>query len=130
MPEVVTLELVIPPELGDPDEFRRVLRERIAALEAEAAAERGGRPVLGRRAILAQSWKDRPTSHEPRRTLSPRVAARDKWARIKALVHNRAFLVAYRAARAAWLLGERAIFPAGTYWLRRFAAVPVAPLPC
>ena len=79
---------------------------------------------------MKQSWRDRPSSHEPRRELSPRVAARDKWARIEALLRDRAFRLAYRAARAAWLLGERAIFPAGTYWLRRFAAVPVAPPTC
>ena len=109
-----------------------MLRERVVDVEAEAADERRrtGRRVLGRRAILRQSWRDRPSSHEPRRELSPRVAARDKWARIEALLRDRAFLVAYHAARAAWLLGERAIFPPGTYWLRRFAAVPVAPLPC
>ena len=132
MPEVVTLELVLPPELGDPDEIRRVVRERVAAVEAGAAEERRrtGRPVLGRRAILKQSWRARPSNHEPRRQLSPRVAARDKWARIEALLRDRAFHVAYRAARAAWLLGEHAIFPAGTYWLRRFAAVDVAPLSC
>ena len=129
MHEVVTLELVLPPELGDPDEIRRIVRERVAAVEAAAIEDgrRTGRRILGRRAILKESWRDRPSSHEPRRELSPRVAARDKWARIETLLRDRAFRVAYRAARAAWLLGERAIFPAGTYWLRRFAAVPVAP---
>ncbi len=51
MPEVVTLELGLPPELGDPDEIRRIVRERVAAVEADAAEERRrtGRPVLGRR---------------------------------------------------------------------------------
>ena len=31
--------------------------------------------------------------------------------------------------RTAWLAGLHAVFPAGTYWLHRFAGVTVAPLP-
>ncbi len=131
MPETVTLELVLPPALGDADQLHRLIRERVAAVETEAAAERRrtGARVLGRRAILRQSWRDRPSSHEPRRNLRPRVAARSKWARIEALRRNRAFIDAYRAARERWLAGLAAIFPAGTYWLRRFAGVAVARAP-
>ena len=104
------------------------LRQRVAALEAAVAAERQhtGRRVLGRRAVLEQSWHGQPTSIEPRRNLRPRVAARNKWARIEALLRNRAFLVAYATARDAWRSGTPTTFPAGTYWLRRFANVPLA----
>lgn len=43
-------------------------------------------------------------------------------------MRNRAFRDAYTAARAALAAGLReAIFPAGTYWLRRFTAVTCAP---
>ncbi len=57
MPPEVTLELVIPPELGDPDEARRILRERVAFVEDDLAATRArtGVPILGRRAILRQA---------------------------------------------------------------------------
>jgi len=48
---------------------------------------------------------------------------------ISALLDYRAFLAAYRRARARWLQGEEATFPVGTYWLARFAAVPVASIP-
>jgi len=61
-----------------------------------------------------------------RRNLRPRVAARSKWARIEALQRNRAFLVDYAAARAGWHEGATVLFPMGTYWLRRFANVPIA----
>jgi hypothetical protein len=54
------------------------------------------------------------------------VAARSKWARIEALLRNRAFLVDYAAARAGWQAGVAMTFPIGTYWLQRFANVPVA----
>ncbi len=95
------------------------------------AAERAktGARVMGRRAVRAQSWRARPHSRERRFGLSPRVAARNKWARIEALQRNAAFLDAYLTARTCWLAGQPAIFPAGTYWLRRFTPAPVAPFP-
>lgn len=131
MRAVVTLELVIPPELGDPDEFRRELRELVATVEAEHATARArtGVRVLGRRGVLRQSWRGRPSSHEPRRTLSPRVAFKNKWARIEALQRNATFVAAYRAPRALWCTGLTATFPAGTYWLHRSCNVTAAPLP-
>ena len=72
MPEVVTLELGLPPELGDPDEIRRIVRERVAAVEAAAAEEsrRTGRPVLGRRAILKQWSPGRQAIATPCRALA------------------------------------------------------------
>jgi hypothetical protein len=75
--------------------------------------------------VLEQSWRESPTSVEPRRNLRPRFAARNPVARIAALVHYRAFLDAYRDARTRWLAGLAAVFPHGTYWLHRFASVPV-----
>ena len=83
--------------------------------------------MLGRRAILQQSWCGSPQEGEPRGGIRPTVAARSVWARIEAFGRNRAFVSAHRAARALWLAGVETLFPAGTYWLRRFANVPVAP---
>ncbi|MBK9036755.1 MAG: hypothetical protein IPL61_36815 [Myxococcales bacterium] len=128
LPEVVTLTLTIPPELGDPDQVRRELRERVTAVEAEAAAQRRrtGARVLGRRAILRQSWRDAPATPAPRRRLRPLIAARDLVHRIAALARLRAFREAYRDARLRWRAGRPAVFPAGTYWLARFASITVA----
>ncbi|MEQ1737040.1 MAG: hypothetical protein ABL886_11635 [Rhodoglobus sp.] len=128
MPEEVTLELGFPPELGDPDRLREAVRRRVADVEETVRAERcrTGGHVLGRRGVLHQSWRDCPASVAARRGLRPRIAARNKWARIEALQRDHAFQVAYHEARLAWLAGQPAIFPPGTYWLRRFAAVPVA----
>ncbi len=130
LPEVVSLEPSIPPELGDAAAVKRELRERVRAAEDRLARERAaaGVPVMGVRAVLAQAFTDSPRTHEPRRVLRPRVAARNLWLRIEALRRNRVFLDAYRAARALWLAGLDVVFPAGTYWLHRFAGVPVAPL--
>lgn len=130
MPTTVSLTLAIPPELGDADEIRRALRSQVASVEAQAASERArsGCTVTGRRAILRQSWSSRPGGEpkEPRRGLRPRVAARNVWSRVEALMRDRAFLQAYREAWVQWREGLPATFPAGTYWLRRFANVPIA----
>jgi len=127
MPAVVTLTLALPSELSDAPQLLAELRERIAAAEAAVAAERlrtGGR-VVGRRAILGQSWRDCPASRAPRRNLRPRIAACNPWARLEAIRRNREFLTAYRDARACWIDGHAIPFPVGTYWLRRFAHVPL-----
>ena len=131
MPAEAALRLVLPPELGDPAELRRVLRERVEKVENHFAQLRArtGRRVLGRQRVLRQSWRDSPTSTEPRRNLRPKVAAKNTWARVEALQRDRQFVADYRAARLRWLAGLPAVFPAGTYWLHRFAGVTVAPLP-
>ena len=131
MPETVTLQFTIPPELGEPAAVLHEVRKRIAAVEAEHAhirTEQGTR-IVGRRRVLRQSWRDTPTSYEPRRNLRPRVAARSKWSRIEALLRDRSFVNAYTRARESMLAGVLIPFPAGTYWLRRFVGVPVEPLP-
>jgi putative transposase len=128
MPATATLRLTVPRELGDADQVRAELRARVAEVEQSLAEkrERDGRRVMGRRAVLDQSWHDAPTTREPRRNLRPRVAARNTWARVEALLRIRAFIDAYREARARWLTGLAAAFPPGTYWLRRFANIPIA----
>jgi hypothetical protein len=128
MPEAVTLHLVIPSELGDPESLRDELRQRVAAEEAAVAAERRrtGAKILGRGTILRQSWRDAPDSRELRRGLRPSFAARNPWARMEAILRNREFIAAYREARDRWIAGDAVLFPIGTYWLRRFAQVPLA----
>jgi hypothetical protein len=127
MPETVTLDLVIPPELGDATAIRAELRARVASAELEMATERkrGGHSVLGVRGVLRQSWRAFPTNNEPRRGLRPQIAARSVWSRIEAILRNRAFVAAYRAARDLWISGQPTSFPSGTYWLHRFANVPL-----
>ena len=128
MPGTVELRLRIPPELGVEAEMLEELRERVERAESTLAAERKktGQRVFGRRAVLDQSWQARPVGTEPRRDLRPRVAARSKWSRIEALMRNKLFVKQYESARCAWLSGMLTVFPAGTYWLRRFANVFVA----
>jgi REP-associated tyrosine transposase len=128
MPDELEMSLTIPSELGHTAEVLLELRDRVRRLELERAAERKrmASRVLGRRAILAQSWRDQPGSREPRRNLRPRIATPNKWARVEALQRNRSFVSAYVDARSRWRDGVAIVFPPGTYWLHRFASVPVA----
>ena len=134
MPEVVSLSFARPEGFGhlSATEYTAMILERVRVAEEAATAERRrtGTAVLGRKNVLAQRWSDRPGSREPRRHLSPHVAARSKWSRIEALLRSRAFRDAYTAARASFAAGIRdVIFPAGTYWLRRFTRAICAPWP-
>jgi putative transposase len=129
MPKTVTLRLARPAgfEGMTQDEWARLLADRVQAVERAArAVRREARfKVLGSRGVLRQDWKQRPASHEPRRQLSPTLAARSKWGRVEALLRNKAFQSAYAEARTAFVNGVRDVFfPQGTYWLRLFARVP------
>jgi REP element-mobilizing transposase RayT len=134
MPAVVSLEISRPQGFDDltEREFAALVLERVRAVEVDVATERRrtGAHILGRKAVLAQKWSGRPATREPRRQLDPRVAARSKWSRIEALMRNRDFRAAYAAARDAFVGGMRdVVFPAGTYWLRRFVQAACAPEP-
>jgi hypothetical protein len=134
LPEVAVLRVVRPEaerELTD-EEFSALLRRRLEEREAECRREmeESGRAFLGAQRVLEESPFDAPRSHEPRRGLNPRVAAKDKWRRIERLQRLASFAEAYRAAWLAFRAGVRdVLFPAGTYWLRRFLGVRCEPLP-
>jgi hypothetical protein len=127
MPKEVTLHVRIPPELGDHDQIVSEVKARVAAFEEAEASRRAAnrKPVMGRYAILRQSWRYTPMSREPRRGLRPTFAARSLWAALEAIQRNREFLAAYREAWSALAAGTPIPFPHGTYWLRRFMNVEV-----
>ncbi|MGB8294671.1 MAG: hypothetical protein WCG85_04525 [Polyangia bacterium] len=109
-------------------EYSKRLRDKVAEAEEKAAVERRGKGIklLGRKGVLRQHWNARPGTREPRRGLSPRVACKNTWARIEALQRNQAFIDRYREARTDHLAGREAVFPAGNWWLYRFAGVKCA----
>jgi REP element-mobilizing transposase RayT len=131
MPTEVTLHVAIPPEFEDREAILAEVEARVTAFEREQADRRirTGESVVGRYAVLRQSWRDWPTSRERRRTLRPTIAARSLWARLEAIQRKRDFIAAYRRARLALLAGLPIPFPLGTYWLRRFMVVAVEPSP-
>jgi putative transposase len=129
LPDEIELHLRIPPELGDHDEIVAEVKQRVEAFEVAEAARRAvdGQHVLGRNAVMRQSWRRSPTTGKPRRGLRPTIAAKSLWARLEAIQRKHEFVTAYRHARRAWLAGTPIPFPAGTYWLRRYMGVEVAP---
>jgi len=117
-PRSATLELCCPAGFGSVEELRRRLVAALEAREAQAARRLGeaGRPFLGARKALAQRPFARPAPVETRRGLRPRVASRDTWKRVEALVRLKSFLAEYRVAWRAFRDGARdVVFPAGTY---------------
>lgn len=121
MPAAAALELTGPPGFESQEVFRDRVAEALARREelARTDLEARGQRVLGRERVLGQKPLTRPTPREDRRTLNPRVAARDKWKRLEVLGRLVEFLVAYRVAWAAFRDGVRdVLFPPGTYGLR------------
>lgn len=119
VPRHTQLEVVLPECLSE--RHLKELENDIATAEREQLQRRATnhRPFLGRRRVLRQSPFSIPHSREPRRKLSPRAAARDKWRRIELIQRLTSFVGAYRRARLRFLEGERDVeFPAGTYWMR------------
>ena len=129
-PEFVELALTSPTAATSPDAFAADVGAALRRHEtaAVAAVHASGSDFLGRRAVLAQSPHDSPSTLEPRRRLSPRIAAQDRWKRIEALQRLRDFIEEYWAARIAFSAGlAGVVFPMGTYWLRVHQQVPCAP---
>ncbi len=127
-PEIVSVPIVRPRQFAehDPDEWSQLLGSRLAIAEAEHRERRHacGKSVLGRAAVLAQNPFDSPASDEPHFGISPRVAAKNKWARIEAVQRSVEFVKRYQAAVRAWMAGAvDVLFPFGTYWMCRFAHV-------
>ncbi len=130
LPDEIDLHMTIPAELGPADAFLTEVRAGVERVEREVAEARRatGRSVLGRRRILEQRWDESPATPAPRRNLRPRFAGRTD-ARIDALGKYRSFLAAYRFALTVWRARVASLFPAGTYWLSRFAGVATEPVP-
>jgi putative transposase len=134
MPKTATLTFRRPPEFADmtPEEFAKMVNARVEAAESDAEAKRRetGIRVLGRQGVLDQDWRDSPSSPAPHRGLNPHVAAKNKWSRIEALQRNKHFGASYRAAFEAFRKGVKGVmFPAGTFWMCRFAAALCEPRP-
>jgi REP element-mobilizing transposase RayT len=128
LPEVIALPLEVPPGFDSAEQFRDEVVRALEARENEERSRRRGRGgFLGVARVLAQRPTGRPAPGEPRRNLSPRVAARDKWKRIEALGRLVEFLRSYRTAWAARCAGEPdVVFPCGTYLLRVVHGLPCA----
>ncbi len=100
MPESAPLELACPTGFESVEAFRAQLVAAVTALEDQAAKEISsqGRSFLGALRVLAQRPGARPPAGVARRGLNPRIAGRDKWKRIEAILRLKSFLSDYRVA--------------------------------
>ncbi len=129
LPEMAALEIIAPPMGESSHRAIRAVLEGVAAKEAEirAAVRAEGRAFVGAARVQAQSIAESPTTREPRRQMSPRVACRGKWQRIEALQRCRKFISDYRAALVAWMSrAADVLFPEGTFMMARRFALAVA----
>jgi len=117
LPEYVDLELKVPAGFRSTEDFRDQLQAELSRQE-QAARDVVG-TFLGEARVRTQSPFARPRPGEPRRQLSPRVAARDKWRRIELLQQLKRFLSDYSEALRVWREGKvDPVFPHGTYLMR------------
>ncbi len=128
MPGRISITLKPPPPVVSMSlrKFVAEIQCRVKEMEdmIQAKFRKTRRRFLGPKACLKQRRADRPATQEPRREISPKIAAQDKALRTAALQRLRAFVTAYRAAFLKWKKGVRnVLFPAGTFWLRVHAAV-------
>jgi hypothetical protein len=132
LPEEVMLEFTRPPAFSQLDDqgFAKLLNETVweRVRAAREFMRQQGKIFLGAKAILRQAFGDAPTTPTPRRSLSPRIAARSTPERVSAIRRMLNFVREYRDALVAWRNGDRSVlFPAGTYALRVHARVACAP---
>jgi REP element-mobilizing transposase RayT len=122
MPKTVKFEIATPSLDGlSRRDAQACIDEAVAQREATERARilREGGRFLGASAVKRQDPFESPTTREPRRQLSPRVASRNKWRRIETLARCADFARDYRDALAAWCAQKRSIiFPVGTYLMR------------
>lgn len=133
MPEKVSLTLVRPRIFGalTDSQLDEKLAQAVRARELEIQRDLAklGRRFMGRRKLMKQRWDQAPRSREDRFTIAPQVAASSTWLVLAELQRDEAWEKDYAEARACLLAGKPAVFPAGTYWLRRFAGVEVLEQP-
>ena len=133
LPEAARLHFTKPPgfeHLSD-EEFALLLRTKLGERERRMAdrLKSEGHNFAGAERAGAVDWTDAPSTPTPRRRRDPHLAARDLDVRLQAIERLQEFRGAYREAFRRLRSGKRAVFPAGTYALRRTLGVRCHPPP-
>jgi putative transposase len=123
-PKRMSLTMSTPPCFSDQAGFLEALGGIVTdrLLKVRAELRRQGRAILGRARVRRTAVTDQPKGKKQRFGRSPTFSALSRAAWQAAVQRLRAFRLAYRAAYQAWRNGERSVeFPAGTWWVVRFA---------
>lgn len=131
MPAKASLGICKPPNFEHMDDksYVEMIDKAVAKREEKVRRERStqGKGFLGVKAIVEQSPTATPWSTEEGRQLNPRVASPDKWRRIQAHQRDKAWQEHYREALDRYRAGNTNVeFPAGTYWMVRYAGAKCA----
>ncbi|MCW5802932.1 MAG: hypothetical protein KIT31_11145 [Deltaproteobacteria bacterium] len=131
MPRNVAMTPTLPehPWIGDATEFLATLARMVGEAEADARADlaAGRAAPLGAAAVLARSPPASPMNAEREHDLNPQFATGDVSLVRRAIEFYESFQQSHRDTRRKWCAGDRrALFPAGTYWMRVHMHVRVA----
>ena len=112
-----------------PERFEKDMTRLVdgRAKDLVVAARAEGRRCSGIASALAVSAFDSPATFEPARGRNPSLKASAPTALREAIACLRSFRARYRAALLSLRKREPALFPLGTWLLRRIAGVTVAP---
>ena len=134
MPNEVPLTFAVPECFADMplDAFRAEVAKRLADEERRLSAVRrkSGISVVGASRLKKFRWNDVPKRGEDWFSLNPEIAAKDRDIRIAAIQALVNFRKDYRFAWEAYQDGDLdAEFPAGSWWMPRYAHCRCAPPP-
>jgi len=128
VPEKAMLKIEKPQVLIDvhDEEYAKIVEAELGKRETEQRRRitREGGSFLGLRRIRSQSPIDTAAAAEQLFRRVPRVAGRDSGRRRVAIKKLRSFVTRYKEAMKKFMSGIiDVVFPAGTYWMRRFLGV-------
>lgn len=133
LPASATLEVQLPPEVGDRDAFVAKVRSRLELEITRVHMERelqGKLSFMGAQRVLAQDPHQSAGDTFPTFARDPRISCVHTKLRIKLLLELKAWRAAYKAALAAWRSGKRkVVFPKGTYKMRQLHRCKVGEVP-
>lgn len=122
-PEVAEFGLTCPPNQGEAiRETRARVRGQVKLLEDEARAQRSAaeRSVLGMEQARQLSPKSAPTNQEQYFGKEPTVSGQDPKQRKLIEQALAEFIERYRAALDEYKAKGKALFPEGTWWMKRY----------
>jgi len=133
-PELLTRELIMTPVPGagvlNPEDYGKLVCERVAAEEARIAEEReaNGLPWMGRKKCLSIDPFDAPEKPWKPFSLRPTVSSKNDEARRYRILRQKRFGDLYDTAKKEFREGNRDVaFPEGTFFLRVYFKIVVEP---
>jgi REP-associated tyrosine transposase len=107
-------------------QFANFMRKKLLKKQGKTIKKyrKMGKQFLGVHGVLNQDINEQPWTAAPHREMSPQIAEKNKWRRMEMITELKVFQTKYKKAMMKLKLGEKdVVFPAGTYFMRRFFGV-------